>query len=458
MTQYLLLDFGTSRVKSAIVDLDTGEISHIVSRSAPATPDETGAIPISLLQAQFDSICREYLEIKGIPFSGIMLSCQMHGFAVLTEDYRPVSGYITWRDERSLTMINGESAWNLFNQNFGARFRQISGMKPRPGFPVFNLLHMARQGSLPKRSLVASLAEVLCLGSGDFAGVTHPTMVAGLGLYDIERQRESTDILDFIADESGVRVVLPAVVDERCCAGYWHNQTGDKIPIYVGVGDHQCTVLGAENLPAQTLSINMGTGSQVAAIDFAATSEQVEQRPYFGNGMLSTITHIPAGRALETYVGFLADVANVVADPKDAFWKMLAEVKPAAILQETLTMELGIFSSAWGYQGGGAIRNINEGVLTPQRYLAALLQGLCRQYQTAAQFIDPQGKLTQCVLSGGIPQKLPHLLIVLAELLQREIRQSGTMDESLIGLRTLALVADGRASDYRAAQNLHKNN
>ena len=457
MTQYLLLDFGTSRIKSAIVELDTGEFSHIASRSAPAAESDTGEIPLDVLQSEFSEICHDYYETLGIKFSGIMLSCQMHGLAVLTEDYRPVSGYITWRDERSLTLLDGESSWSLFNRHFGGKFKEISGMKPRPGFPVFNLLHMARLGNLPRQVAVVSLAEVLCLCSRDFAGVTHPTMVAGLGLYDIVRQKPAADILAFIADQSGVRVRLPEAVDENCRAGYWHTGTGGKIPIYVGVGDHQCTVLGAGNLPERTLSINMGTGSQVAAINSAVMNAEVEQRPYFGRGMLSTITHIPAGRALETFVGFLNSTASRVAEPGDTFWQLLASIDPDAILRETLELELGIFGSAWRYNGGGVIRNIDEENLTPERYLAGLLKSLCLQYKAAAECIDPQAKLRKCVLSGGIPQKLPQLSILLSEVLQRKIMPGSGMDESLVGLRTLALVADGRARDYRMAQDVYKN-
>jgi xylulokinase len=379
----------------------------------------------------------------------------MHGFSVLTADYKPASGYITWKDERSGIPIAGITSWDLFNQNFGADFRPVTGMNPRRGFPVFNVLHMARQGALPKDALVVSLAEILCLVSNDYTGLIHPTMLAGLGIYDIEKQAIATDFLQFIADETGCAIRCSSSADETKCGGYWHSPVGGKIPIYVGVGDHQCTVLGAGNIPGETLSINLGTGSQVAAIDFPhAAAGQVEQRPYFGESGLTTITHIPAGRALSEYIGFLEDVAKVAGNPGDVFWTLLAKTEAKAALESELEFDLGIFSSCWRYSGGGGIKNINESKFTLTNYFSGLLGSFCRQYQDAAQSIDPSGALTSCILSGGIPQKLPQLAEILSVRLGREVVRTEAIDEALIGLRTLALVASGRSADYKQASNV----
>ena len=46
------------------------------------------------------------------------------------------------------------------------------------------------------------------------------------------------------------------------------------------------------------VSLNLGTGSQLAILDRALDDDAVERRPYFDGAMLQAITHIPAGRAL----------------------------------------------------------------------------------------------------------------------------------------------------------------
>lgn len=450
MPQYLLVDFGTSRVKSAIADLETGQIKAVSSQPACLPSDDSGEIAISQLQGQFAGICRHY-EAQEIPFDGIMLCCQMHGFAVLTQDCRPASGYITWKDERSTTPLAGESSWDLFNRQFGKVFRGITGMRPRPGFPVFNLLHMARQGSLPQQCRVVSLAEILCLVSDDFTGLIHPTMLAGLGIYDINRKQTVDEFLQFIFTESGCVVECCQSAGEAACGGYWHRQDGRKIPIFVGVGDHQCTVLGAGNRSAETLSINVGTGSQVSAIDFPAAVEQTEQRPYFANSTLTTITHIPAGRALVEFIGFLEEAARLAGGSSGVFWDKLAEIDCDAALSAEIEFELGIFNSCWRYQKGGAIHNIHEGGFTVEKYLAGLLGSFCRQYREAVQYIDPLSTLKNCILSGGIPHKLPQIAEILSVQLGRTVKSTQAIDEALIGLRTLAQVASGNAYDYRQA-------
>ena len=80
-------------------------------------------------------------------------------------------------------------------------------------------------------------------------------------------------------------------------AGYWAHSAG-RVPIYVGIGDHQCSLLGAGLVERHTLSINLGTGAQVSTLEDKWTPQEAETRPYFSGQMLNTITHIPGGRAL----------------------------------------------------------------------------------------------------------------------------------------------------------------
>lgn len=449
MDHYLLIDFGTTRVKSAIVDLSTGNFHHIKEYShlpnCGLQPYQQ-EICISAVATQFEEICQENCNLIQQGINGIVLSSQMHGFALLDENNRPLGNYVTWKDERSLVEWEGENSFSVLAGALGESFRRITGMKPRPCFPAANLLHLARLKQLPAKCKVVTLPELLCSLYPGCTNTVHPTMIAGLALYDIYQRKIAQPIVDLVAEYSGCTLAFNDVRDENTAGGYFPFY-GRKIPIYVGFGDHQCNVLGAENRPKQTISINMGTGSQVSVIEGTSDSDDVEQRPFFGGELLSTITHIPAGRALAVHAAFIRDLGGT----EEVFWKALQDLKPDNVLGAELEFDLGIFSSAWRYRGGGFISNISETNWNLENYAAGLMKSLCLQYRSAVEKLDPCGSINECILSGGVPRHLPQLADILAELLQRRVVIRDGIEEPLRGLRVLALVASGKVDSYLQA-------
>ena len=232
-------------------------------------------------------------------------------------------------------------------------------------------------------------------------------------------------------------------------AGYWQGD-GQAVPMYVGVGDHQCSVLGSALSPGNAANINLGTGSQLAVID-RRLAQDVEMRPYFDGSRLDAVTHVPAGRSLAEYVGFLAGMSD---QSPDRFWQRLAELEEEDVRQASLQIDLSIFEGARDFKGGGSIGGILEGSLNLSNYLASLLKALVDQYVEVLETFDPDGELERCVLSGGIARNLPNLAALLSRRSGREVSGATELDESLLGLRTLALQADGRAANYLEAQQV----
>ncbi len=267
MNNFLLIDFGASRVKSAITDIKNGFFSDIKDYPSPRNiSQKPNNYEVSLLdiKKQFLSICNFYFNKLKINFEGIMVCSQMHGFALLDKNNKPITNYISWKDERSLETINDVDTFNLLNKQLVGNFKKITGMKPRPGFPFFNSIHIAKKLGL-KQVRVITLPDWLSLACDDSNFLSHDSMLAGLGFFDIAKRQTSNELLKLAKQFSGADFFfnLPAGIDE--ISGYWHNGF-KKIPIFLGVGDHQCAVLGAGNLPNKSLSINIGTGSQVSVI------------------------------------------------------------------------------------------------------------------------------------------------------------------------------------------------
>ena len=169
--------------------------------------------------------------------------------------------------------------------------------------------------------------------------------------------------------------------------------------------------------------------------------------------MLTAVTHIPAGRALNEFIGFLEDIAHFAGTTGD-FWQALGSVKPQQISQAHLQMDLSVFEGARGWRNGGSIAGITEGSLTVQSYLAGVLGAFVQQYVDVLAELDPQTQLRRLILSGGIARQLPQLQQILAELTSYSTTPAADLDESLLGLRALALRAAGRAATVADAWDL----
>lgn len=450
MTPYLLLDFGTTRTKSALVDLDTGLFLHPQSYPSISRldgPPGHHAIPLEAIRARFLEICGYYRDELDLPFEGIVLCSEMHGFAVLDEQNRPLTPYLGWKDERSLESVEGISTFALLSEKVGDRFKAITGMRPRPGFALFNLVHLGRAGRLPATGQVVSLPGWLARCSGEGLARDHPTLLAGMAFYDVEERTISAPLLDLTRELTGFIPRLDEPAPEGQVAGYWH-RSGERIPIFVGAGDHQVSVLGAGLVAPDALSINLGTGSQVSILDIGIPGDEVEIRPFFDGQRLQTITHVPAGRSLDEYVGFLREVAGGQTD----FWPLLGQLTADEILASDLVFDLALFPGSRHYRDGGCIAHIREGRLTLPNYLASLLRSFASQYREVAEILDPRHSLSRCLLSGGIARNLPVLRELIARDTGYETWPAAPLEESLLGLRALALVADGQAATCRQAQ------
>jgi sugar (pentulose or hexulose) kinase len=466
--RFLAVDFGTTSTKSALVDLTTGVFSHL--RRLPALPTVAPVgghheVSLEAIRQRFDTICAN--AWKAAPFDGIVLCSEMHGFAILhASTGTPLTQYVSWLDARSLEVLDGESTVGAVAQRLGdAAFRKITGMRPRPGFPLLNLIHCARTLDLPEEIVIVSLpgwlatqcafpAQGTTPAQGVFPAPEHPTILAGMALFDVVAGENSEVMLDVVRDlgKVDVRIGDPAVDDTL--AGYWYSPD-DPVPIYAGVGDHQCSVLGAGVSAPGVASVNLGTGSQVGLVDGPLDNEVVEHRPFFDGRHLSAVTHIPAGRALDEFVGFLQQAAAFGRDADDVapdMWQALARITLEDVSKAGLDVDLAVFDGARGWSGGGRITRIVEGRLTPLNYLASMLDAFGRQYGQVLDQLDPDRSIKRVALSGGIARNLPHLATIVAAGSGRQVDGAVELDESLLGLRALALRCAGRVNTVAAGQ------
>ncbi len=239
--QVLLIDFGTTSIKSALLHLDGGYFSHVRSHAALAnrspvpgryelSPDE--------LHERFRSVCADYMDGLGTPFDGVFICSEQNGFVALDAHDRPLTPYISWKDERSREPVNGVDTFSLVTERLGERFKAVTGWRPGPNLPLMNVTHLGRQSLLPPTCRIATLPEWLALCSGEALGAVHDTMLHGLGFYDVRRRATSDELVALVEELAGVRCTFGSLAPTGSVTGTWRHR-GGRVPIYGGIGDHQ---------------------------------------------------------------------------------------------------------------------------------------------------------------------------------------------------------------------------
>ena len=425
MKDFLLVDFGASRIKAAHLIEDNIKNVNSYPSVAPCI-DKNNKFEVSSLDIKnkFIKIIDQYY--KEHTFQGILLCSEMHGFIIVDKNNNALSNYISWKTERSVNIYEGEqvSNFNKLSSLINEKFLAKTGMRIRACYPIFNIYDMAKSGEFNGGKII-SLPEWLCCCDGKSTNKAHITMSAGMGFYNINNDKFDEDLIKIIDKP----ICFNEVVKDIEIGGYL-NIRGNELPIYTGVGDHQCAVLGAGNT-INTISVNLGTGSQVAMIK--GEKSLCERVPYFAGKTLSVIKHIPSGRMFNCFMNFFKSI-----NPQENFWDKMDNLKVSDILKSDLNMNLSIFKSAWNYENGGCISGINEGNFTEKNFLASIIKNYIMQYKVAIDELSPDKNHNKIILSGGIPAKIPIVKEYLAMITGYDVSYNhGNFDETILGLKII---------------------
>lgn len=205
----------------------------------------------------------------------VFLSVQMHGYVLLKEGV-PVTGYVSWRDER--------------------------GAACTPEFVLTPEYGVSLKPNLPRLSVQAQRAEAdeFCtLGSylaKELAGcnATHITDAAASGYFNVTRGT---------ADAAPFR--LPRALSSVGPIGKFR-----KSVVYTPVGDMQAAILGGTEGrdPGRHYLVNIGTAGQMCALSEAFLTGDFESRPFFFGETLCTVTRLPGGAYLRAETAGAEDV------------------------------------------------------------------------------------------------------------------------------------------------------
>ncbi len=440
----LALDIGSSSLKGAVLDVASREISHLESRPFPAAieglPPQCFEVEPATVEAAACDIITALLA-KAPDAERLYCSGQMGGLMLVDEQGRPLSNYLSWRDQRSRAPdADGQSMLEQVRFRLGDDLFESIGRELQPGSTTTLLYWLNKNKMLPAGAIPISIGDyvvgALC-GSRPRMHVTH-----AIGMLDLE----SLDWHHKAFAQLGLaHVALPQLVRNVECVGSFEHR-GRHIDCFGAYGDQQCALAGA-GLQLGELSINISTGSQVSRRTQKLSRGNFQSRAYFFGDRLQTITHLPAGRSLNVLVELVTEVATAAGSPTADPWRVInvltREIEPANEDCSDLQVDLSFFAGPLG--STGTIRNITTENLSVGRLFDAAFRAMAENYDHCASWLDPERTWSKVVLSGTLAREGSRLRQYLAERFQVPMRESRD-EEALLGLLELASLDSQDAS------------
>jgi sugar (pentulose or hexulose) kinase len=449
------IDLGTSFLKGAILNTETLRPEHVLREPFPEPLPGLPAVfreydPLPILAAVKGLIAR--LAPLAAPCEGILFSTQMHGLILTDQQGRQQSNLLTWLDQRvTLPHPSGKGSYFdvLVSRLTADQLRELGGTELRPGLPAGSLFWMVENGKFPNGK--GPSGELMPVAIGDFvaarlAGVRPVTEVSNAHAHGAMNILTSAWHRGVIERLGLGKLVWPEIVAQGSVIGHLELE-GGRVPLFTPVGDFQAAAAGALLEPDE-LWLNISTGSQVSLPRARPELGPFQTRPFFDGHYLITVTTIPAGRALNSLVKLLGELAladgHVLADP----WSYISRAAAAAS-DPAMQANIAFFAGAVGDRG--SLTNLREEELTVGHLFRAAFRNMADNYRECAGRLTPSPTWRRLVFSGGLVQKMDLLRELICDRFAVPYRFCPVAEDTMLGLLVLGLAFTGRASSVAEA-------
>lgn len=435
--QLLVIDIGTSSVRTGVVDAD-GRVTHEQVRATlPDTPApglvEFDAIELS--DAALDA-ARATLAVAG-PVAGVGIANQRASTVVWDAGTgRPVAPAIGWQDLRTV----GDCL-----------VLQADGLRLAPNQSATKLSHLLDEHDPERvRDLRFGTVDTWIIWqlTAGRAHVTDRTNASVTGMVQIGRPEWDPAVLGRLSIPDRM---LPAIVDSSGAIG--EATELDGAPVICGVaGDQQASLIGQGAVEPGRAKITFGTGGMLdvcigderpsfdvrgAHGTFPIVAWQVDDRPVWG---LEAIM-LAAG----TNVEWLRDDLGVIETAAQSH-------EVAAACDDTdgvmyVPALLGLGTPRWDYGARGTLLGVTRGTGRPQ-LVRAVLQGIAERGTDLVEAAEADAAINIPTLrvDGGMSGN-PTFCQAVADAAQRPVEVSPVTEATALGAAYLAGLATGLWSD-----------
>jgi len=428
------IDIGTTSISIVLVDGDTGALTarktvNHQSFLKGEVPEEKIQDPERIWMFVQESMA-ELTEGYGAP-AGIGLTGQMHGMLYVDGGGNCASPLYTWQDgSGSRPVENGKSSVELLREK---------GLAACPGYGLATHFYLQKAGRVPRSAKkMATVSDYIAM---KLCGHTEPVMgmdmAASWGCFDLEKKEFLYEKLQ----EAGVDIsYLPEVRKEHFIVGH----TKEGVPVMGSIGDNQASVLGSVRSLADTVLINVGTGSQVSfgTEKYIPCQGSMELRPCTKDSYILVGSSLCGGRAYAMLEQFYREAAG---EEKEAYYQRMQK-------QAQDFMECWGADAAWkvrttfsgtrsnpeerGTITGIGVENFHPGALTVG-VIAGILEELHEQYEKMSEITGK--KATKLVGSGNGLRQNPIMQKLAEEMFGMKLAIPACREEAACGAALCAL-------------------
>lgn len=424
---FLLFDFGASRIKSILYNVKTDKFSEIYSTPG-ASLSNKNEVPMEFFIDSFQKHL-SYRKSKNKKIDAINICSEMHGFC-LTKDLKNIEkeNYVSWRIDNCQDLKSEIEFYFPKND-----FKECTGMQEKNGLPIFNL---RSHENYNHQSFFLTLPESIISIFGEWNGTMSKSLAASTGLYNILTNKW----LETVKKKQNIQF---PIINSEIRHGYGHIKFNNKnIPVYGCIGDLQSCFLSLD-LKENEINVNLGTGSQVSKT-FQKYDKEFEIRPTFGNQIFSTISHIPCGRALNIFSNIIEkkfeEYARKTDDTQNIFWETFFK-KSNKNCKKNIDIDLNVFKGSYKYKDGGSIKFLEENNFDLHILIDNIKFSLVKQYSDIINSCNKSNanSINKIILTGALANKITDFkdLLSLETNIEVEIVHN-KIDSSLIGLSKIS--------------------
>jgi sedoheptulokinase len=402
------IDIGTTSCKVCVLSSTSNENNrvifteqlahnaHIVQKEFVSFDEQS---PSKILET-VDTLLAKSGSLKNdSSIKSIQVCGQMHGF-ILWSSKSPrqiVSSLVTWQDQRCSTE---------FLSSLGSSLAHL-----RTGYGLATLLCLINQQKGKEDELTKY----------DRAGTIADYIVAILCEHVINNSQISTQMAtSWGAVENKWPIehrLLPNIIEPGVIIGYWKK----KIPVYVALGDLQCSVFSCQ--PKQNESVlNISTSAQLAlAVDRQDDHSSLSSMrvPYFESKDLLVAASLNGGNVLSAFVHLISSWQSSLNDSSssiDLLWTRLIELG----LQSTSTIDNfspALFGERHDPSMSASITNIRSINISQFDNIGSVFHSICQWIiKNLFEMLGKDSSTIKGVIGAGSA-------LMRNEVLQREIKE-----------------------------------
>ena len=425
---YIALDIGTTSVSLAVTGADgqVRECRNVRSDSeiiADKAFHKTQSVEVIMSKAMslIGAAVGKYANIAAIGLTG-----QMHGILYVDADGRAVSDLYTWQDKSGDELANGD------RETYCNEIERLTGEKVAAGYGLVTHYYLAQNNRVPEN------AHKICTIM-DYAGMiltkrksplTHLSNVASLGLFSCGTSDFNRDALAVLnIDEA----ILPDITGGNDILGYHGN-----IPVAVAIGDNQASFIGTVDRTGDSISVNIGTGSQVSMISNGGElCDGFELRPFINGAYLMSYSALCGGYAYAILQRFVRDIvrrATGVDEEQYALMDLIAEESAGGGLQ----VDTAFNGTRLSPEVRGSISNISADNFTLANLIHGFSEGIVNElYEKCAQ-TDEMKTARFVTVSGNGARKNKLIPKIVAEKFGLDVVMKDVEEEAAVGAANFA--------------------